>query len=89
MADEQDIKAAFAVAHREWWRLRKEALSAYDAALRADYGRPVMGTIMLSDALRLGSLVPRDHWKAGTLRPLTRQTGDPTNDKRETKGARR
>lgn len=70
LADEQDIKEAFSAAHRAWWRLRKEALNAYDAALRERYGRPIMGTILLSDAIRLGSLSPRDHWKAGTLRPL-------------------
>jgi hypothetical protein len=69
LTDEQDIKDAFTTAHREFYRLRKEALNAYDAKLREGYGRPVMGTVMLSDAIRLGIWLPRDHWKAGTLRP--------------------
>ncbi len=79
LADEQDIKAAFSAGHSEFYRLRKEALDAYDANLRAGYGRPIVGTIMLSDAIRLGSMLPRDHWKAGTLRPL-RESG--ANDDR-------
>lgn len=64
--DEQDVKEAFRAGYRQWMLHRIAALNACADRRRA--AGPIMGVVMSSDVARLGSLLPRDHWKAGTLR---------------------